>query len=181
MNPWVSLAQFGPGWEAEARQAPYLHSIKPFSSPPLPDSFPPCPCTPCPCLMKEKGIDPSRESPELEAEFNLRKLFSYKWQAPGWPGLARALGDLCGPLSRPPPLLQAISKSTQPGGRGAGRAGQHSHRASCALVPILSHRSEVILSAPPGCLAFYVFVFFFSLKPRNVINRCSEKPSANAL
>lgn len=110
---WPRLGGGGP-----AGPLPAQHKTLFLSSPPR--LLPTLPCTPCPCLMKEKGIDPSRESPELEVEFNLRKLFSYKWQAPGWPGLARALGDLYGPLSRPPPLLQAISKSTQPGGRGAG-------------------------------------------------------------
>lgn len=39
----------------------------------------------------------------------------------------------------------------------------HSLRTVCVF-PILSHRSEAILSAPPVCLAFYGFAFFFFFK-----------------
>lgn len=81
MKLWVSLAQFGPGWEAGVQLAPCLQGMKPSSSPPrlLPTPL----STRYPYLMKEKGIDSSRGSPEQEVNFNLRKLFSRKWQAPG--------------------------------------------------------------------------------------------------
>lgn len=43
--------------------------------------------------MKEKSTAPLQGAPEQEAEFNLRKLFACKWQAPGRPGLAQAVRD----------------------------------------------------------------------------------------
>lgn len=95
MNPWVSLAPFGPGWEVEAQPAPFLyqHETLFLSSPRRLLST--LQCTPCPCLIKEKGIYPYRGCSVLEVEFSLRKLFSCKWQAPGRQSLARALGDWC--------------------------------------------------------------------------------------
>lgn len=81
MSLGVSPAPFGAGWESEAQLAPCLQGLKPSSSAPW--SLPTPLSTPYPCLMKEKGIYPSRESPEQEVNFNLRKLFACKWQTPG--------------------------------------------------------------------------------------------------
>lgn len=63
---WPRLGGRGP-------LAPCLRGLKPSSSPPrlLPTPL----STPYPCLMKEKGIYPSRGSPRQEVNFNLRKLF----------------------------------------------------------------------------------------------------------
>lgn len=68
---------------------------------------------------------------------------------------------------RPFPASQAITRPHSLGGGGRGEGshggggGSRSRQAPCAFLPMLSRRSEVILSAPPGCLAFYVFVLFF--------------------
>lgn len=52
-----------------ARPETLFHAFRPRLLPTLPG-------TPCPCLMREKGIDPSRGSPGVEGGFHLRKLFS---------------------------------------------------------------------------------------------------------
>ena len=148
---------------------PFLPSEHKTSSSPLLSSSPKLCATPLstpyPCLMKENGSNPSRGSPEQEVNFNLRKLFSCKGQAPGYPGLAQALCDkyraLFGPPPTPPPRPFTSPHSQEGGWSHCGGGGSHSHRAHSAFLPVLSRRSEVILSAPPGCLAFHVFVLFF--------------------
>lgn len=163
MNLWVSLAPFGPGWEVETQPAPCLYQRETLllSSPPRLLST--LPCAPCPCLMKEKGIYPYRGCSALE--FSLGKLFSCKWQAPGRPSLARVLGDLCRAF------VSVQSSPTSPGHfqvrtvcGGGSKGCVCSRRAGSSVIPVLSHRSEAILSAPAGCLTFYVFVFFLSFK-----------------
>ena len=73
------------------------------------------------------------------------------------------LSPLLSSLLAPPGLFTSLH--SQEWGSLGGWGGSLSFQAGCAFIPILSHRSEVILSAPPVCLAFYVFLEFLRFFP----------------
>lgn len=154
---WPRLGGRGPAGPLQAPpETLYL------SSPPR--LLPILPCTPNPCLVKKKGTTPARRSPEQEGEFNLQKFLLVSGRHLADQAWRRALCDVCRALSiftlprSPWPFTRPHS---QEGEETMGVGGSsHRHGAGSAFVPILSHRSEVSLSAPPACLAFYVFAFF---------------------
>lgn len=121
MNLRVSLAPFGPGWEVEAQPAPCLYQRETLllSSPPRLLST--LRCTPCPCLMKEKGIYPYRGCSALEQSSAWENCFLVSGRHladQAWPRSSVTCAEpSC--LSSPPPPPQAISKSAQSAGEGA--------------------------------------------------------------